>query len=153
MSKEAVNKAAWPWREPPAAAARHAPNRVRAVIMAILLTGATWFVYYKSQAHPRAQYLAIVPALAALATLVGAFIYPPLDRAMTRFAGIITLKVGTALTWGLLTPFFYLCFAPGHLILRLKGTDPMQRAFRTGQASYWEPRPPVRDPAQYQKQF
>ena len=50
-------------------------------------------------------------------------------------------------------PIYWLVFAIGHLLLRIRGKDPMQRRLDPDVASYWEDRPPVTDMETYRKQF
>ena len=57
------------------------------------------------------------------------------------------------LTWGLLAPFYYLCFFPMHLALKIRGKDPLHRQVPTAEPTYWTPRKPVADLTQYRKQF
>ena len=52
-----------------------------------------------------------------------------------------------------LVPIYWLVFAIGHLLLRIRGKDPMQRRLDPDVASYWEDRPPVTDMETYRKQF
>lgn len=57
--------------------------------------------------------------------------------------------VGKALTVLLLTPFYYLVFFPGRIILALKGKDPMTRECPTSSESYFVTRKPIEDPKVY----
>ena len=57
----------------------------------------------------------------------------------------------TALNYLLLTPFFFIVFTFGHAVLKLRGIDPMCRAFPTKETTYWIPRQPV-SVEQYRKQ-
>ncbi len=93
----------------------------------------------------------IVWALAALVLIGGLFI-SPLFRAFEKFGQLLARWVGAALTWGLLVPFFYLCFVPGRWIMQLRGRDPLTRKFPSQERTYWIPRPPVSSLAQYKKQ-
>jgi len=61
--------------------------------------------------------------------------------------------VGVAATWICLVPVFYLIFAPGRLILALSRKDPMGRAFPTRAPTYWVSRAPIKDAAEYRRQF
>jgi hypothetical protein len=84
--------------------------------------------------------------------LVGGWFLPPVFHAFERFGLWLGKAIAVALNWGLLTPFFYLCFVPGRLLLKLKGVDPMDRRFPDDRSSFWIPRKPITDPAQYRKQ-
>ncbi len=94
---------------------------------------------------------AIVWTLAGLVLLGGWFI-PPIFHAMERFGLWLAKWVSLILNYGLLVPFFYLCFVPGRLILKLQGIDPMDREFPSNKPSFWIPRKPVTNMAQYRKQ-
>lgn len=94
---------------------------------------------------------AIVWTLASM-VLVGGLFVPPLFRAVEHFGAWLAKWVILILNYGLLVPFFYLCFVPGRLILKLQGIDPMDRAYPDNRPSFWLPRKPVADMAQYRKQ-
>lgn len=94
---------------------------------------------------------AIVWTLAGV-VLVGGLFVPPLFHGMERFGMWIAKGVTVGLNYGLLVPFYYLCFVPGHLILKIQGIDPMDRAFPDDRPTFWIPRKPVADMAQYRKQ-
>ncbi len=94
---------------------------------------------------------AIVWTLAGV-VLVGGLFVPPMFHAMERFGMWLAKGVTTALNYGLLVPFYYLCFVPGRLILKVQGIDPMDRKFPDDRPSFWIPRKPVTDMAQYRKQ-
>jgi hypothetical protein len=93
----------------------------------------------------------IVLGLAGV-VLVGGLLIPPVFHAIERFGQALGRWAAAGLTWGLLVPFYYLCFVPGRCFLARRGKDPMHRAFPTNKVSYWIPRPPVRGPGQYRKQ-
>jgi hypothetical protein len=95
---------------------------------------------------------AIVFALAAFVLVTGIFFpraFLAVDGAMRAFGR----GVGTGLTWILLVPFFFLCFAPARVILRLRGSDPMKRAFPSPEKTHWAPHQSRRDMNHYKKQF
>lgn len=94
---------------------------------------------------------AIVWTLAA-AVLIGGLFIPPLFRAVEHFGAWLAKWVILILNYGLLVPFFYLCFVPGRLILKLQNIDPMNRAYPDARPSFWIARKPVADMAQYRKQ-
>jgi hypothetical protein len=93
----------------------------------------------------------VVLVLAAVVLVSGLFI-PPVFRGIERFGQVLGRGVSVGLTWGLLVPFYYLCFVPGRFFLLLRGKDPLHRQVPTDVSSYWIPRPPVRSLAQYTKQ-
>ena len=129
MSMDSENPVAavvWPWRE------RVAP------------------------AGPAAAAPAAVAALrqAAVMGVVGAGLFlPSAFFALERFGRQLGKGVGVLLTWGLLVPFYYLCFGFLRLAQKIGGKDPLCRKFPSDEATYWTPRKPVRNVAQYRKQF
>lgn len=94
----------------------------------------------------------VVWGLAAVVLVSGLFL-PPVFAAIERFGKRLGQWVGTGLTWGLLVPFYYLCFVPLHLLQKISGKDPLRRRFPTDEPTYWTPRGPVKDANQYRKQF
>ena len=104
--------------------------------------------------HFKARVLAaeILYGVGAL-MLVSGFLVPSLFNRIERLGQAFGRVVATAITWGLLAPFFYLVFVPGRLILALRGLDPMGRQFPTDAPTYWVSRKPVSDPNYYKRQF
>ena len=129
--------AVWDWRREKRAAPEDAAGRRKraaieaAVGFAAALTLAFGF-------HHRVAG-GIVLGIAAL-VLVGGLWFPPLYHGFRRFGALLGKWVGAALTWALLVPFFYLCFAPARLLLALTGRDPMRRRFDPSAPSYWTSR-------------
>ena len=100
--------------------------------------------------HPR---MAIdIWSLASL-LLLSAFFCPPAHAWTQRFGTLLSKWVGIFLTWGLLSPFYYLCFVPLHLVQFLRQKDPLSRRCPTTQSTYWVPRKPTPNLSQYKKQF
>jgi len=85
--------------------------------------------------------------------LISGFFIPALFEKIEKVGRWIGKVFGTALTWVLLTPMFYLVFLPGRLILMLQGIDPMCRKFPTDAPTYWVARKPVSDVNEYKRQF
>src|SRR5688500_12362393 len=71
---------------------------------------------------------------------------PPVYRAWMAFG----TKLGTIVSTVLLTVAYFLVVAPVGLIMRLTGTDPLDRAVRREAASYWHPHAGPRPPSDYQ---
>ena len=147
-----VSSVVWPWREKDAA--KSAPKKTGPAASTVLLQAGIMavigaLVYWKLD-H-RAMGLAVW-ILAAI-VLVSGFFIPPVFKALERFGQALGRWVGTLLTWGLLVPFFYLFFLPANLLLKLRGKDPLCRRFPSNEPTYWTPRKPVTDAAQYRKQF
>ncbi len=122
--------------------------KLKASIQAPVMALVGWLIYHFFD-HLTGPL--IIWTLAAL-VLVGGWFLPPVFHAFERFGLWLGKGIAIALNWGLLTPFFYLCFVPGRLLLKLKGVDPMDRRFPDDRSSFWIPRKPIADPAQYRKQ-
>lgn len=85
--------------------------------------------------------------------LICGFLAPKAFDALERLGQKLAHAVALALTWILLMPFFYLCFTPARLILKLMGKDPMQRRFDRNCASYWTNHKPPITPQPYSRQY
>ena len=145
-----VSKTTWPWPDG-MAPSNEAPPRPwrRAVIQAAVMGAVALFFYWKIEKRVAAW---VVAGLAGFVLFSGLFVprvFLGIDRVMRAFGRI----VGIALTWVLLVPFFFLCFVPARLILWLRRSDPMNRAFPSGEATYWVPHRSHRDMSRYGKQF
>lgn len=75
--------------------------------------------------------------------------FAAVDRFAVRFGRLI----GQALTWGLLTPLYWLFFAVIGNLARLTGKDPLLRRFETGTGTYWIERGRDSKPKDYSRQF
>ena len=149
-----VSKVVWPWvekAERPKEPVSARPSVVKVLIQSIV-PAVVGFLFYKFQWGSHADIVSKVLWGIASFVLVSGLFIPPFWRGIEAFGQFLAKFVGTALTWGLLVPFFYLVFVPGRLMLKLKGKDPMQQAFPTDKETYWEPRPPVASVEQYRKQ-
>lgn len=146
---QSVSEVVWPWRAPAVTPLEGGRRRRRAVLQAALAAIVGALVYGWMDRHV----LGIVVWSMAAVMLVSGLFLPAVFLALERFGQRLGRWTGTVLTWGLLVPFFYLCFVPGRLLLALCGKDPLQRRFPTDEPTYWTPRPPVRDVSQYRKQF
>ena len=150
--QNSVSSVVWPWREKDAA--KSAPQKtspaaatvlLQAGIMAVIGTALYWWLEHHLMGR-------IVWGLAAV-VLVSGFFIPPVFAAIERFGQALGRWVGAILTWGLLAPFYYLFFLPANLALKIRGKDPLCRRFPSSEPTYWTPRKPVTDAAQYRKQF
>jgi hypothetical protein len=123
--------------------------QAKALIQAVAMSLIAWAIYHFL--HHRVMPI-VIWSLAGL-VLIGGLVYHPIFHGFERFGQLLAKWVSAGLTWGLLVPFFYLCFLPGRLVLHLRGIDPMDRRFpEKEKGTFWEPRPPVRNMAQYTKQ-
>ena len=147
-----VSSVVWPWREKDAAKA--APQKTGPAASSVLLQAGIMavigaLVYWKLDKHA----MGLVVWILAAIVLVSGFFIPPVFKAIERFGKTLGKWVGAILSWGLLAPFYYLFFFPANLLLKLRGKDPLHRPCPTGEPTYWTPRKPVTDAAQYRKQF
>ena len=85
--------------------------------------------------------------------IVTAFLIIPWFHALERAGQWLGHMVAQGLAWLLLAPFFYLCFTPGRLALKLMGKDPMTRRYDPTRHSYWVDHKPGTNPQPYTKQY
>ena len=139
----------WPWREGKQGDVinRGAEKRKAVIQFALMLFVAGLLYTYAPH-----KIMAYIVTTLACVMLISGFFVRPVFMAFERFAHAVGKGVGVALTWGLLVPFFYVCFLPARCVLALKGEDPMKREFPTDLPTYWEVRPPIRNIEQYRKQ-
>lgn len=147
MSNKTVIAQIWPWDQP-RPASTPASRRTRAIIqftVALLAAGILLWIHHYRMAT-------VVLAIGVIVLFSGLFL-PKVFAALERAGQMLGYAAGTALTWILLVPVYWLVFTPGRLLLLVLRRDPMRRAFPTQIPSYWIPRPPVKDVKQYTKQF
>ena len=147
-----VISVAWPWRKKASGevvSPAKSPSKVAVLGQSILMAAIGAFLFWKLGKHV----MGIIAWCLATVVLVSGFFIPRLFAAIERFGKLLGKWVGIFLTWGLLAPFYYLCFSPMHLALKIRGKDPLQRQFPTREATYWVSRKPVSDLSQYRKQF
>ena len=151
-SIQSVAQATWPWRDPIADSltrGRAGGHKRRAFIQAVIMTAVATLltlVWHKIWLG-----LAIY-GLSALVIISG-FLIPALFRTLERAGQWLGRMVAQGITWLLLAPFFYLCFAPAHLALRLMGKDPMARRYEPNRPSYWTDYKPPTTPQPYTRQY
>ena len=145
-----VSQVVWPWRTPPKASAtgvwaRRRRALLQCAIMAAVATLLTWWLgRYR---------LGLFLYCFSAVILVCGFLAPKAFDAMERLVQKLAQTLALALTWTLLMPFFYLCFAPARLILKLTGKDPMHRHFEPNRRSYWMDHKPPVTPQPYTRQY
>ena len=148
---EKVSRAVWTWRD---AAVKPDPDREAAALrrkafVQTAVMAVAGFVLLHFKKHIGAG---VIFSL-ALFLLASAFFFPAVFRAVDKFARGFGHWTAIAMTWLLLVPFFYLTFVPGRIWILLTGKDPLNRRFPSPSPTLWVPRPPVKDPGQYRKQF
>ena len=144
-----VSQAVWRWRETAEpAAASHRNVKGRGFLQALIPAAVAGVFFYRHHPVPGT----ILAALAGL-LLTAAYLAPSAFLAFEKGGRKFGEWVAIGVTWLLLVPFYYLCFVPGRIAILLTGKDPLTRRFPSPAATLWVPRPPVKDPAQYRKQF
>ncbi|MFL6264081.1 MAG: hypothetical protein ACJ76Y_30725 [Thermoanaerobaculia bacterium] len=160
--KAQASSVAWSWRDRAARAetarAREAAaNRTKGLVggaIGLAVAALLYFVFHKETAAMVVAAIAVLIALTALASPLGA--YKALSRWLDRFAH----AVGAAVTWVLMTVLFYFVFLPAGLFLRGRGklavTLGNDRGADKRLPTYWiatEERERARTPESYRKQF
>lgn len=151
IQQDPVAAAIWRWRENPARPVGDTPAKraLKALVQcAIMLAVAAWLAFRVHQPIPAG----VLTALAVL-IFICAVAFPRVFQAFERMVGRIAHGVGTAMTWLLLTPFFYLVFVPGRVFLALRGKDPLSLKFPTDKPTYWVPWKPPPTKEHYKKQY
>lgn len=144
-----VEETVWNWRRPKVVTDPTASRRKHATIEgAVMITVACvfHFIFHK-------PVLAIIVGTLSMVVLVGGWIVPPLYSGFKAAGQKLAFAVGQGLTWGLLVPFFYICFGLGRLGLRIRGCDPLNRRFERNLPSYWTPHAGKPGQSQYLKQY
>lgn len=127
-----VSRVVWPWAEhQESPGTRVNATRRKALVQFAVMAVVSSLLWLKFKP------VAIVAgSLAVFVLMTGLFVprfFEAIDRVLSAFGKI----VGMTLTWLLLTPFFLLVFAPGRMLLALRGKDPMQRQCPTDKKTYW----------------
>ncbi len=144
-----VERTVWPWRDPVGKAGpRPAARRWRAALQAAVIAAVASL--FRFVGH-HSGFSLVLYVLATLVLLSGLFAPSLFDR-FERFGRWLGRGVGMGVTWLLLAPFFYLCMAPGRLLLAVLGKDPMCRRREPGRASYWTERKAA-NPDFYTRQY
>lgn len=129
----------WNWREDGAARARvRAETRLRlrgAVQAGVLVVFAVLLRYVWH--HVTAGHVFF---MAGVVVLLAAVWRPHLLQPLHRFGELVGRGAGVGLTWLLLVPFFVVCVVPAGLVLRLRGTDPLERRPLPKGLTGWIPR-------------
>ena len=151
VGQNRVANAIWPWRETAlqsAKTASHGNVKGRALLQALIMAAIAGLFLYRHHRIPSAVLAVLAGLVLTSGCLVPSF-FLAFEKAGRKFGQWVAIGV----TWLLLVPFYYLCFVPGRIVILLTGKDPLNRRFPSPSATLWVPRPPVKDPAQYRKQF
>ena len=152
VRKNDTHSVVWPWREKEnhqLHTQHHAPTKLSAATQTVVMAAIGAWLFWKVDN----RVLGIVTWSLASIILTSAFFCPPAYTRLNQFGKGIGKWVGILLTWGLLAPFYFLCFLPLHLAQIIRRKDPLSRPCPTTQSTYWVPHKPISNPAQYTKQF
>ena len=141
----------WDWRNQNDKAGRLESGklRIRAAVSVVVLSLIAALLYYRFHR----EIMACIPlGIAAIFLLCIAFCVPCL-AAIEKGVGHFATGVGTAITWILLVPFFYLVFVSLRLILVITRQDPMFRKANHSASTYWTDRNHIADKANLERQF
>jgi hypothetical protein len=97
----------------------------------------------------------VAGAFGALAGISALFslVYPKANLPIYLGITVLTYPIGFVLSYVLMGTLFYLIIMPIGLLLRLFGTDPMERRILPEAETYWVDAAPSRGSASYFKQF
>jgi carbamoyltransferase len=113
--------------------------------LAFLVLGAILQFRHRAAGRPFTSLATLLLLFSAVAPGLLRFIYGPWMR-IADFLGAISSRV-------LLSVVFFLVVTPIGLIQRVLGKRPVDLRFRTGDATYWQPRAVRSTPPDYEKQF
>lgn len=145
-----VSATVWPWMEPRQADGSAEDRGYGKVLLQVAIMVAI-ALFLRFVVHHRAV-STVVFTLAGVVSISGFFL-PPVYRRIDQFGQWLGRVVGIGLSWVLLVPVFYLCFATGHLVLWLRGRDPMARGFSPAMQTYWQKCRGCADPERCRKQY
>ena len=148
--EQRVAQVVWPWRTPPQASATGVWTRPQRVLIqwTVMVAIATLLTYWLGRYR-----LGLFLYCFSTVILICGFLAPKAFETMERLGQKLAHTIALALTWILLMPFFYLCFAPARLILMLTGKDPMHRNFEPNRSSYWVDHKPPAATQPYTRQY
>ena len=146
-----VVRVTWNWQDPVTPRPRRHSGRLRrdAVVQALVM-GVVGTLLVFVLGHVTVG--RIVWLLAGVVLLLG-LLWPAGYRPIHAFGNGLGRAVGTVLRYLLLVPGYWLVFVPGHLLLRLRGRDPLQRKYYPATDTYWIPRPAKTRDANIADQF
>lgn len=150
-NQKAVSRVIWPWVRADESVGSENVHaiRVRAGLQFLVSMAAAAFLWWFF-GH---EVAGIVVLCLGLWILVSGLFLQKAFLTMEKYVGIFAHHVGVVLTWLLLVPFFYLCFFPGHLMIRMFRRDPLRLKLSSSEPTYWTPRAPVTDPEHFKRQF
>lgn len=144
---KSVRETVWPWD-----AARRGivgTSLVRRLLIQLAVMGVVALVFFLLGGRRMALVVLVVAGLLAGTALTAPKAYELIEAFLRRLG----VWAGAGITWLLLVPFFYLCFVPARLLLRLAGKDPMRLAFPSPQSTCWKSRETPSAREDYQRQY
>lgn len=148
-NERAVLDVVWPWRTQSEDASGAPVSRYRPVLIdamiALAVSVVLTHVFGKS-------ILGMVVAGIGCFILISGFGCPILYRGFKAAGHKLGVGVSHALAWILLVPFYYTCILAGRLVLLVRRSDPMERAFKKD-GSYWDSRERNAAAKDYTRQF
>jgi hypothetical protein len=84
---------------------------------------------------------------------VAALVHPPANRPLFVALSALTYPIGIVVSYVVLTALFYLVVTPVGLLVRLTGTDPLNRRADPRSTSYWTAARPARPKRDYFRQY
>lgn len=146
-SQRRVRELVWPWDQPPQpGTARPLWQRVLIQMCVMGVIAGLFFVFGK---RGMTYFIVGLAFLFLLLAVISPLTYGRKEDALRRFA----IWVGSALTHLLLLPFYWICFVPARLLLRIRKIDPMARHFPASTDSCWQPHPPMPKAEAYKRQY
>ena len=109
---------------------------IRSTIQFLIMVAIAIFVFFILD-H---KIPAIIMAVLSIVVLVSGLFFPTFFRLIEKSGRVIAHGVTVGLTWTLLTPFFFICFALGRVLLRLLKKDPLDREFPSKAKTSWMPK-------------
>ena len=146
--RAAYRGSVWRWTEPRVEKKSIHPTPLRIVLQALIPAAVGAFLWLKFSKPIAATILFGISSL----LLVSGFAMPKVFAAIERGVGAAARGFGTALTWILLAPFFYLFFMPARLVLRCAARIRCIGSSRRTRPTYWFEHKAA-GPEHYKKQY
>jgi hypothetical protein len=142
--------AVWRWQDGataqakgPSASALRQHGAIRGVI-AFAVASAFWFTHHTN--------MAIVVAAIGATTLLTALLSPlGLYTRLTRALDVFAQGVGTAITWLILVPIYFLVITPIGTVMGMGSRDPLRRKWTAQTPTFWTNRPATDDAPERRK--
>lgn len=147
MSEE-VSKVVWDWRNP--APKKSAGRSVAGYVVQLVVMAGIGAAFWWWLKKPAGAY--VVWGIAAV-LLLGILGCKPVLRAFAAVEKGLVVGIGTAVTWVMLTPIYFIVFSFGRLCQLLAGKDALGRRFDPKAATYWTQHDNRDTAARYQKGY